>query len=64
MENVKFTLVFLTQYFLKHFYLFIGCVGSSLLSSLSIAAASRKYSVAVVHRFLLVVASLTAENGL
>ena len=45
-------------FFFKNFYLFVfGCAGSLLLHRLSLVAASRGYSLAVVLRPLIVVAS-------
>ena len=48
------------------FYLFIfGCVGIFVAArGLSLVAASRDYSSVEVHRLLIVVASLVAEQGL
>ena len=41
-----------------------ACAGSLLLPGLSLAVASGGYFLAVVHRLLIAVASLVAENGL
>ena len=41
-----------------------GCAGSSLLHGLSLVAESRGYSLVVVCRLLIAVASLVLEHGL
>ena len=41
-----------------------GCAGSSLLRSLSLVVTSGGYSLVVVRRLLIVVASLVVELGL
>ena len=47
------------------FYLFFGCVGSSLLAArgLSLVASSRGFSLLAVCGLLIAVASLVAEQG-
>jgi len=55
----------LTLLFLKFYSFDFGCAGSSLLcAGLSLVAVSRGCSLAVVHRLLIVLASLVAEQGL
>ena len=46
------------------YLLIFGCAGSSLLSSLSLVVTSGGYSLVVVHRLLILVASLVVELGL
>ena len=46
------------------FYLFIGCVSHCCCAGFSLAAVSRSYSLAAVHRLLIAVASLVAEHRL
>ena len=49
-------------YLTKIFFLFFGCAGSLLWClGLSLVVASRGYSLVVVCRFLIAVASLVAE---
>ena len=53
-------------FFFFNVYLFIFCCSGSLLlcSGFSLIGESRGYSLVVVHRLLIVVASLVAEHGL
>ena len=50
--------------FFKFIYLFISCVGSSLLCGLSLAVENRSYSQIVMLGLLIAVASLVAEHDL
>ena len=60
--NRKFDIIFLS-FFLWIYNLFIyGCAENSLLRGLSLAVESQGYSLAVVHRFLILVAPLVAEQ--
>ena len=43
-------------------FIIFGCAGSSLLDSFSLVADSGGYSVVMVHRLLIMVASLVAEH--
>ena len=67
-EGLK-TLYFIYLFIFKVFFFFsnfiiFGCAGSSLLHGLSLIAESRGYSLAVVCRRLIAVASPVAEHGL
>ena len=71
--NFTDTLIFLNNsvYFFKDLFVYFflyGCAGSSLLCMklqfTSPVAVSRGYSLAVVHRLLIMVASLAVEQGL
>ena len=59
---------FIYSFFFFFFWAILGlccCVGCLIFSALfSLVAASRSYPAAVVHRFLIAVASLVAEHGL
>ena len=60
--NKKFDIIFLSFFLWIYNLCIYGCAENALLCGLSLAVESQGYSLAVVHRFLILVAPLVAEQ--
>ena len=57
-------LILFKKYLFIYYFIIFGCAGSLVLCRLSLVAARAAYSLVVLRKLLIVVASLVGEHGL